>query len=156
MKRYNYKAKDKKTGKILKGNVQAENENIAGRLLIDQGYIPQSITEEGTGLLGGKTRITTKDRIMFTRQLSTLIGAGLPLAASLRTVTEQTQSKSMKSVIEEILTSVESGKTLYDSFSQFPDIFNGVYLALIRAGEMSGTLDLALKRLADQEEKDAA
>ena len=67
MKRYNYKAKDKKTGKILKGNVQAENENIAGRLLIDQGYIPQSITEEGTGLLGGKTRITTKDRIMFTR-----------------------------------------------------------------------------------------
>ena len=156
MKRYNYKAKDKKTGKILKGNVQAENENIAGRLLIDQGYIPQSITEEGTGLLGGKARITTKDRIMFTRQLSTLIGAGLPLAASLRTVTEQTQSKSMKSVIEEILTSVESGKTLYDSFSQFPDIFNGVYLALIRAGEMSGTLDLALKRLADQEEKDAA
>ena len=107
-------------------------------------------------MLGGKTRITTKDRIMFTRQLSTLIGAGLPLAASLRTVTEQTQSKSMKSVIEEILTSVESGKTLYDSFSQFPDIFNGVYLALIRAGEMSGTLDLALKRLADQEEKDAA
>ena len=98
MKRYNYKAKDKKTGKILKGNVQAENENIAGRLLIDQGYIPQSITEEGTGLLGGKTRITTKDRIMFTRQLSTLIGAGLPLAASLRTVTEQTQSKSMKSL----------------------------------------------------------
>ena len=156
MKRYNYKAKDKKTGKILKGNVQAENENIAGRLLIDQGYIPQSITEEGTGLLGWKARITTKDRIMFTRQLSTLIGAGLPLAASLRTVTEQTQSKSMKSVIEEILTSVESGKTLYDSFSQFPDIFNGVYLALIRAGEMSGTLDLALKRLADQEEKDAA
>ncbi len=156
MKRFNYKAKEKESGKIVKGNIQAEDESTAGRLLIDQGYIPESITEEGGGLFGGKGRVTTKDRIMFTRQLSTLIGAGLPLATSLRTVAEQTQSKSMKSVVEEILTSVESGKTLYNSFSQFPDIFNGVYLALIQAGETSGTLDLALKRLADQEEKDAA
>ncbi|MBQ3353396.1 type II secretion system F family protein [Candidatus Saccharibacteria bacterium] len=156
MRRYNYKAKEKESGKIVKGSIQAENENTAGRLLIDQGYIPQSIVEEGKGLFGSGTRVTTKDRITFTRQLSTLIGAGLPLATSLRTVAEQTQSKSMKTIVEEILASVESGKTLFDSFSQYPDIFNGVYLALIRAGEMSGTLDLALKRLADQEEKDAA
>ncbi len=156
MKRYNYKAKEKETGKIVKGSVQAETESIAGRLLIDQGYIPQSITEEGTGFFASKSRVTTKDRIMFTRQLSTLIGAGLPLAVSLRTVSEQTQSKAMKSIVEEILASIESGKTLFDSFSQYPDVFNGVYLALIKAGEVSGTLDLALKRLADQEEKDAA
>lgn len=156
MKRYNYKAKEKETGKIVKGSVQAETESIAGRLLIDQGYIPQTVTEEGTGLLSGMNHVTTKDRIMFTRQLSTLIGAGLPLAVSLRTVAEQTQSKAMKNVVEEILASVESGKTLFDSFSQYPDLFNGVYLALIKAGEVSGTLDLALKRLADQEEKDAA
>ncbi len=156
MKRYNYKAKEKETGKIVKGSVQAETESIAGRLLIDQGYIPQSVTEEGAGPFDIKSRVTTKDRIMFTRQLSTLIGAGLPLAVSLRTVSEQTQSKAMKSIVEEILASIESGKTLFDSFSQYPDIFNGVYLALIKAGEVSGTLDLALKRLADQEEKDAA
>ncbi|MBR3228978.1 type II secretion system F family protein [Candidatus Saccharibacteria bacterium] len=156
MKRFNYKAKEKETGKIVKGNIQAENEQTAGRLLIEQGYIPQSVVEEGTGLFGNKSRVTGKDRIMFTRQLSTLIGAGLPLATSLRTVAEQTQGKAMKAIVEEILTNVESGKTLYDSFSQYPDIFNGVYLALIRAGETSGTLDLALKRLADQEEKDAA
>lgn len=156
MKRFNYKAREKKTGKSVKGNIQAENEQIAGRLLIEQGYIPESIKEEGSGLLGGKGRVTTKDRIMFTRQLSTLIGAGLPLASSLRTVSNQTQSKAMKAVIEDILAQVESGKTLYDAFAQYPDIFNGVYLALIQAGETSGTLDLALKRLADQEEKDAA
>lgn len=156
MKRFNYKAKEKETGKIVKGNIQAENEKTAGRLLIEQGYIPQSVVEEGTGLFGGKGHVTTKDRIMFTRQMSTLIGAGLPLATSLRTVAEQTQSKAMKVIVEEILVSVESGKTLFDSFSQYPDVFNGVYLSLIRAGEMSGTLDLALKRLADQEEKDAA
>ena len=156
MKRFNYKAKEKETGKLIKGNIQAENEQAAGHLLVEQGYIPQSITEEGSGIFGNKSRITTKERIMFTRQLATLIGAGLPLATSLRTVVNQTQAKGMKAVIEEILANVESGKTLYDSFSQYPDVFNGVYLALIKAGETSGTLDLALKRLADQEEKDAA
>ena len=156
MKRFNYKAKEKETGKVVKGSIQAETEQIAGRLLIEQGYIPQSVVEEGTGLFGGKGHVTNKDRILFTRQLSTLIGAGLPLASSLRTVVGQTQSKAMKTIAEEILTNVESGRTLYDSFSQYPDVFNGVYLALIRAGETSGTLDLALKRLADQEEKDAA
>ena len=156
MKRFNYKAKDKKTGKVLKGNIQAENESTAGRLLIEQGYTPISVAEEGTGLFGGKGHVTTKDRIMFTRQLSTLIGAGLPLATSLRTVIEQTQGKAMKGIAEEILASVESGKSLYDSFSAHPEVFDGVYRALIQAGETSGTLDLALKRLADQEEKDAA
>ena len=156
MKRFNYKAKDKSTGKILKGNIQAENEQIAGRLLIEQGFIPQSVVEDGTGLFGGKTRVTGKDRIMFTRQLSTLIGAGLPLATSLRTVAEQTEGKGMKGIVEEILAKVESGKTLHDAFAEYPEVFNGVYLALIKAGETSGTLDLALKRLADQEEKDAA
>ena len=156
MKRYNYKAKDKETGKILKGSIQAENERIAGHLLIEQGYIPQSVVEEGAGLFGGKNKVTAKDRIMFTRQLSTLIGAGLPLATSLRTVAGQTQAKGMKAIIEEILTNVEAGKSLFESFSAHSEVFNGVYLALIRAGEMSGTLDLALKRLADQEEKDAA
>ena len=156
MKRFKYKAKVKETGKTVKGFIQAENEQFAGRLLIEQGYIPDSVVEEGTGLFGKQARVTTKDRIMFTRQLSTLIGAGLPLATSLRTVAEQTQGKAMKAIVEEILAKVEAGKTLHESFAAYPDIFNGVYLALIQAGETSGTLDLALKRLADQEEKDAA
>ncbi len=156
MRRFKYKGKEKATGKTVKGVIQAEDEQTAGHLLIEQGYIPESIVEEGGGLFGGKGHVTSKDRIMFTRQLATLIGAGLPLATSLRTVAEQTQAKAMKVVIEEILAKVEAGKTLYDTFAGYPDIFNGVYLALIKAGETSGTLDLALKRLADQEEKDAA
>ena len=158
MKRFNYKAKDKSTGKIVKGSIQADTESIAGKLLIEQGYIPDSVTEEGMGSLFGKAggRITTKDRIMFTRQLATLVGAGLPLSASLRTVADQTNSKGMRVVAEEIITSVESGKSLYEAFSAHPEIFNNVYVSLIKAGEASGTLDMALKRLAEQEEKDAA
>ncbi|MDO4611894.1 MAG: type II secretion system F family protein [Candidatus Saccharibacteria bacterium] len=158
MRRFNYKAKEKSTGKLIKGNIQADNEQTAGRLLVEQGYIPQAITEEGAGnpFAKFKNRVTTKERIMFTRQLATLIGAGLPLGASLRTVAAQSQSDSMKAVGEEILAAVESGKSLHEAFSAHPDIFNGVYLALIQAGEKSGTLDLALARLADQEEKDAS
>lgn len=158
MKRYNYKAKEKATGKSVKGSIQAENERAAGKLLIEQGYIPDSIIEEGAKNLIAKaaSKITAKDRIVFTRQFATLIGAGLPLSASLRTVAEQTASKSMKSIIEDILASVEAGKTLHDSVKAHPEVFNKVYVALIAAGEMSGTLDIALKRLADQEEKDEA
>ena len=158
MKRFNYRAKEKATGKNVKGSIQAESEQAAGRLLVEQGYVPDSITEEGTvGVLSRLTnRISTKDRITFTRQFATLIGAGLPLSNSLRTVSEQTQSKAMKGVVEEILASVEAGKSLHEAFSQHTEIFNGVYIASIKAGEASGTLDLALKRLADQEEKDEA
>lgn len=158
MKRFNYRAKDKQTGKTLKGSIQADSERTAGKLLVEQGYIPESVVEEGTNdpFVKFQKRVKTKDRILFTRQLATLIGAGLPLSASLRTVAGQTDSKGMKDVAEEIITAVESGKSLYEAFSAHPKVFNGVYLALIRAGETSGTLDIALKRLADQEEKDAA
>ncbi len=158
MKRFNYKARDKETNKIVKGTIQAETEQNAGRLLLDQGLIPTSVVEEGAAnpLLKATSRVTTKDRIMFTRQLATLIGAGLPLSASLRTVAEQTQGKGMRAIAEEIIAAVESGKSLYEAFAAHPKIFNGVYLALIQAGEKSGTLDISLKRLADQEEKDAA
>lgn len=158
MKRYNYHAKEKRTGKIVKGSIQAENERTAGKLLVEQGYIPENIVEEGANGVLAKAayKITTKDRIMFTRQFATLVGAGLPLSASLRTVAEQTQGKGMKGVIEEILAAVEAGKSLHEAVEQHPEVFNKVYIALIAAGEMSGTLDIALKRLADQEEKDAA
>jgi len=158
MKRFNYKAKDKSTGKTIKGSIQADTESIAGKLLIEQGYIPESVVEEGANnpLGASAKRVTTKDRIMFTRQLATLVGAGLPLSASLRTVADQTESKGMRAVAEEIISNVESGKSLYEAFSAHPDIFNNVYISLIQAGEASGTLDLALKRLAEQEEKDAS
>lgn len=158
MKRYNYRAKEKGSDKIIKGNIQADNERLAGHLLVEQGLIPESIIEEGVTnpFVKFNNRITTKDHITFTRQLATLIGAGLPLSASLRTVVEQTENKGMKAVAEEILAAAESGKSLYEAFSAHPNVFNGVYLALIQAGEKSGTLDIALARLADQEEQDAA
>ena len=158
MKHFNYKAKEKATGKLVKGSIQAENEQAAGRLLLEQGFIPDELIEDDGSnvILKFQNRVTGKEKIAFTRQLATLIGAGLPLSTSLRTVIDQTTAKGMKSVAEEILASVESGESLYEAFSAHPKIFDGVYLALIKAGEKSGTLDKALERIADQQEKDAA
>ncbi len=158
MKRFNYKAKEVKTGKIVKGSIQAESERMAGKLLLDQGYMPEKIVDENAdGLLSkAKTKVPTKDRIVFTRQFATLIGAGLPLSNSLQTVLEQTSSKPMKAVIEDLLASVEAGKSLSDACKKHPDVFNNVYQSLVAAGEMSGTLDVSLERLANQQEKDAA
>jgi pilin biogenesis protein len=159
MKRFIYKARDSKTGEMTRGVIQAENERTAGKLLIEQGMTPDRIDEDmsGVGLFQRfQNKITMKDRIVFTRQFATLIGAGLPLSNSLRTVIEQTESKPMQKVVESILVDVEAGKTLTQACEKYPDVFNKVYIALLRAGEASGSLDLSLKRLAQQQEKDNA
>jgi len=159
MKKFNYQAKDTTSNKIVKATVQADSENAAAKLLIAQGFTPLDIQEvdENGSFLGRLTnRITTKDKIVFTRQLATLIGAGLPLSQSLHTVLEQTENKRLQGVIEDIVASVEGGKSLSDSFSKHPEVFDKVFLALIAAGEVSGTLDESLIRIAAQQEKDAA
>ena len=159
MKKFNYEARDTSTNKVVKATVQADSENAAAKLLIAQGFTPleiKEIDEDGT-LIGRLTnRITAKDKIVFTRQLATLIGAGLPLAQSLHTVLEQTENKRLQGVIEDIIASVEGGKSLSDAFSKHPEVFDKVFLALIAAGEVSGTLDDSLRRIAAQQEKDAA
>ena len=159
MKKFNYEARDQATNRIAKSTVQADTVSAAARLLINQGFIPIDIKEQNANeslfsRLSG--RITTKDKIVFTRQLATLISAGLPLAQSLNTVFEQTQNNKLQSVIHEIIASVEGGKSLSESFSKHPTVFDPVFLALVGAGELSGTLDEALQHVANQQEKDAA
>lgn len=157
MQRFVYSAKDEQTQKIIKSVVQADSEREAAKLLMSQGLSPLSIQEEAEGnILSRLTqRISSKDKISFTRSLATLIEAGLPLSQSLHTILEQTQSPKMRDVVQEVIVSIEGGHTLVDSFAKHPQVFDKVYLALIRAGEISGTLDKALKRVANQQEKDA-
>lgn len=159
MKKFSYEARDSATDKIVKSVVQADTENSAARLLIEQGFVPLDVKEvvEGGSFFGKLSgRITTKDKIVFTRQLATLIGAGLPLSQSMRTVLEQTENKKLQGVIQEIIADVEGGRQLSDSFAKHPEVFDKVFIALVSAGEASGTLDDALKRVAAQQEKDAA
>lgn len=159
MNKYAYEARDSASNKIVKSTVQAESESAAAKLLTAQGFVPLKIeledeTKNFLQRLSG--RITSKDKIVFTRQLATLIGAGLPLAQSMRTVIDQTANKQMQQVIQEIIGDIEGGRALSDSFAKHPQVFDKVFIALVSAGEASGTLDDALRRIAAQQEKDAA
>ena len=123
MKKFSYEARDQANNKVVKSTIQAESETAAARLLIKQGFVPLVVKEEsgdGGFLSGIRNRITTKDKVVFTRQLATLIGAGLPLSQSLHTVMEQTQNKQFQSVIQDISASVEGGRALSDSFAKHP------------------------------------
>ncbi len=155
---FHYVARNSSTGQRIKADVQAESEQSAAKLIRAEGLVPISITlgsGSGNKLLDRVTRVKAKDRVLFSRQLATLINAGLPLVQSLRNVSEQTTSKKFKLAISQIIADVEGGMPLSAAMARHPEIFNQVYINLVAAGEASGTLDQALERLAIQQEKDA-
>lgn len=155
---YKYTARDANSGQKVTAEVQAENEQAAAKLIRGQGLAPLEIVAidaEGRGLAKLTKRVKTKDRILFSRQLSTLINAGLPLVQSLRSVANQTESKPLRHVVNQLISDIEGGAAFSAALSKHPDVFNKVYVSLIAAGEVSGTLDKALERLANQQEKDA-
>lgn len=160
MRSFVYTAHRADGDEVIRAEVQAESESAAAKVLMGQGLFPISIEpKESAGFLqkaGFGGRVPTKDRIIFTRQLSTLINAGLPLAQSLRTVSEQVQNKNLRQILQEVVTSVEGGTTLNQAFARYPNVFSDVYVSLVAAGEASGSLDKSLERIANQQEKDAA
>lgn len=158
---YHYVARNPATGKQVRAEVQADSEQAAARLISQEGLVPTQITlnDKGVGGLAGlsalKNRVPIKDKVLFSRQLSTLINAGLPLLQALRSVYQQTTSKGLKIVLSQVIGDVEGGATLSGAMGKHPEVFNQLYVSLIGAGEASGTLDGALERLALQQEKDA-
>ena len=155
---YTYTARDIKTGEKIQAEVEAENEMSAAKLLTDRGLSPLDIKvkgESGSLLAHFKNRVSVKQKVIFSRQLSTMINAGLPLVQSLNTVKGQTQNPVLREVIGTVIKDVEAGSSLADALGRHPRIFNGVFVNLVAAGESSGTLDSSLERLANQQEKDA-
>ena len=155
---YKYTARDPATGEYVKANVEADSELAAAKLIRKEGLVAIDIqlAEKGAKKAGGFfNKVKAKDKVLFSRQLSTLINAGLPLVQSLRSVAEQTTSKPLKVVLSKIIADVEAGSTLSSAMAKHAQVFNQVYISLISAGEASGTLDKALERLAIQQEKDA-
>lgn len=158
MLNFHYTARDPSTGQYIKAEVQAEDEQAASKAIRREGLVPIDIKlaeKKVTGFRSRFNRVKTKDRVIFSRQLSTLINAGLPLVQSLRTVNQQSTSKPLKVVVSKVIADVEAGATLAAAMSKHPQVFNRVYISLIAAGEASGTLDKSLERLAIQQEKDA-
>ena len=169
---YQYKAVDA-TGKELSSTIEANTEQEAGKKIRDQGLFPMqgSIREQkGKGSKGkdpaaakkkGKGitldipvgRVSLKKLTLFTRQLSTLQDAGLPLLRSLQILETQQKGGRFKRILKGVTEEVEAGTTLSDSMSKHPRAFDRLYCKMVAAGEVGGVLDIILQRLADFMEK---
>lgn len=147
---YTYTAKNI-SGTTISGSVDARSEETAVGLLKNQKLVVVSIQKKKEGLLdqihifGG---VPQGDIVTFTRQLSTMVSAGLPISRALEVLSSQSQNERFRKIIFEILRSVEGGMSLSMSLAMYPEIFSTRYQALVRAGESSGKLDVILKRLA--------
>ncbi|HMS23367.1 MAG TPA: type II secretion system F family protein [Candidatus Saccharibacteria bacterium] len=155
---YRYTAREPITGKKVNSEISADSEQAAIKAIQKDGLAPINVTvkDVNSNYIGRfRNRIKTKDKVLFSRQLSTLINAGLPLVQSLRNVAGQTQNKNLQNVINIVITDVESGKSFSDALARHPVVFDSIFINLVAAGEASGTLDKALERIANQKEKDA-
>lgn len=153
MPHYRYKARDK-DGALHTGALEARGKEAIADLLSGQGFIPVLIEEQEQSLLSGIdlnalfAKVTSQDLIVFSRQLSTLVSAGIPFLSSLGTIEKQSENPRLKAAIADIRRSVEAGAPFSDALAKHPRIFNKMYVSMIRAGETAGILDNILERLA--------
>jgi type IV pilus assembly protein PilC len=151
---YSYTAKNN-AGGTINGNVEARNQAAAVELVKNQGFTVISIREKAGGMFDALMDfrgVPHGEVVTFTRQLSTMISAGLPISRGLEVLSNQSSNKKFKKIITEILKSVEGGASLSASFSMHPKVFSNTYVSLVKAGESSGKLDIILKKLADNME----
>ncbi len=158
MEIFSYEVVDK-TGNILRGRIDAEHDAQAMQKLKEEGYfiiqIKKSSKAKGfTTLFPRDKKVTTGDKTIFSRQLSAMLNAGIPITRALYTLSEQTINPTFKQALETIAANVESGISVSDAFSEYPSIFNDMYLGMIRAGEVGGTLGETLERLSDHMQKE--
>lgn len=160
-KTFDYQIVDS-SGKRTKGKLDATNEAAAANVLQQQGVVPLSISESGTGMrkelstfgLTGRTNL--KDLSVFSRQFATMTSSGMSLLRSLAVLEEQTAKASLKKAIGDVRTDIEGGMSLSVALGKHDRIFPALMIAMIRAGEAGGFLDGALERIATNFEKDAA
>ncbi len=154
----NYKAKNSKN-EIIEGIIEAPTEETAVELIEEKGYEVFSLEERKKESLlhielDFLERVKTKDLVVFSRQLSVMVSANLPLVQSLRILVKQTTNPLFKKAISEIADDVEGGEKLSQSLSHYPKIFSNFFVAMVRSGETSGRLDEVLNYLAEEQEKD--
>src|ERR1700677_643445 len=177
MARFNYVALDAR-GEQSAGVLEANSSNEVVAHLRQSGYFPTSVLEEGKGAppktakkdksiqaaskspakkKGGSApkskAIKTKVLMIFTRQLATLIDAGLPLLRGLTVLAKQERDLVLKGTINALADGVQGGSTFSESLAQHPKIFNKLYINMVKAGELGGVLELVLNRLAEFQEK---
>lgn len=154
---YEYRGLDQ-AGRSIKGIIDADSPRLARVKLRRSGIFPTEILTDrftkkpvsealSIGALFGRIKI--QDISIMTRQMATLVGAGLPIVEALTALIDQTENVRLTKVITQVRESVNEGSSLADAMSRFPKVFSDLYANMIRAGESSGALDIVLKRLAD-------
>src|SRR5438270_10861051 len=168
MPTYQYEAMDH-TGREVKDSINASTQEEAQQLIRQKGFFVTKISERAEKKAKGKTtakrgrkgkkksftigKISTKQLCTFTRQLSTLQDAGLPILRSLKILEGQCKPGVLKNALSEVVDDIESGSTLSDAFAKHPKAFDRLYCNMIKAGEAGGALEAILQRLADFKEK---
>jgi type IV pilus assembly protein PilC len=156
--KFSYKALSQ-DGKTIAGSAEAANRDAMIALLGRQKLHPLIINaekEHGFNFTIAKQKVRLQDLVIFTRQLSTMISAGVPLVKALDTLGADTDSKYLRTIITSVTKDVEAGMPLATAFAKYPRVFSRVYVNMVKAGESGGILDEILKRLATQVEQDAS
>ncbi|MCK4649031.1 type II secretion system F family protein [bacterium] len=150
MPAYAYKARDK-SGLVVTGTKEAPNERVVADHLSDLGYYVISVSLEKeapeTGLFTRRKKVTTQNIVTFTRQLATMIRAGMTFTVSLDTLSQQTENPTLKEIVGKLKKDVEGGLAFSDTLAKHPKVFSELYVNMIRAGEAGGVLEEILERL---------
>ena len=153
---YKWVAETKK-GRTIRGELEAGNESIVEMRLKRRNLKVRKIKAKPKDLFENvsfmQPRVTSKDLVIFTRQFSTMIDAGLPLVQGLTILAEQTENKTFRNILKDVTKSVEGGSTLGDAMKKHPKVFDQLFVNLVAAGEVGGILDTILQRLAAYIEK---
>lgn len=153
---FNYEGKDRR-GQKLKGEMLAFNSALARAELRRQGITPTKVVKKSQlSLFGGKKKITPSDVAIFTRQMATMMKAGVPLVQSFEIVADGLDNPSMKDVVLKIKNDVEAGGTFASALRAHPLLFDDLFCSLVEAGEQSGALETMLDRVALYKEKSEA
>lgn len=154
MPTFAYEGVDRKGGKI-KGELPARNIALAKVTLRKQGVVVRNIHQKRANILGNifKKKISTLDITIFTRQMATMMKAGVPLILSFEIVAEGLENPSMRDVVLTLKKEVESGSTFADALRKYPQYFDALFCSLVESGELSGMMETMLDRVAIYKEK---
>lgn len=146
---------DKKGSKV-KGELTGQNPMLVKAQLRKQGINPLKVRKKGITLFGAGKKIKPMDIALFTRQMATMMGAGVPLLQSFDIIGEGFENPNMRKLVDEIKQEVAAGNSLANSLRKKPQYFDDLYCNLVDAGEQSGALETLLARVATYKEKTEA
>ncbi|NMA67531.1 MAG: type II secretion system F family protein [Clostridiaceae bacterium] len=157
MASFNYECINRQ-GQLIKGQINAESISEAIDKLKSTGLSIVDLKEfkekKKFNFLSTKKKVTIGELALFSRQLSAMISAGIPITRALSTLSRQVENTTLKFALDDISRNVEGGMSLTDAFGSYPQIFNDLYIAMINAGEVGGMLETSLLRLSDQLQKE--